>query len=293
MKSTIPFKKLHLKKLHDTYGVDWQQKDLITTYTHTGKFTLKGLAKELNLNPNNLTFIFVEYKPYGSIYYTYTDGIVIEENTFEKYSLIEGDFHSKKNFEEVRKMDNITTYIISVDRKALREPKKHEWSLWNLTGFCETTKRYIYKPSEHKLFDNGYEYRTWNDDKDLKTRLDKSGYSLIAKHRELESKLEVIRRDNLNKVLPTKFNQQNADLFNKLMQEKEELSQELIKACTYNEVEEILDKLDDLSRVIRKYERHIEFLQNVNNPEVSTYHKYTSIREVEKSIAEMESYIEV
>ena len=39
-------KSLPLKKLHNTYGVDWQQKDLITTYTHTGKFTLKGLAKE-------------------------------------------------------------------------------------------------------------------------------------------------------------------------------------------------------------------------------------------------------
>ena len=287
-------KSLPLKQLHNIYGVDWQQKDLITTHTHTGKFTLKGLAKEFNLNPNNLTFIFTEYTPSWSSY-SHCGGIVIEDADFTKYSLIDctGSFYSKKDFEEVRKMDNIITYIISVNKKATREPKKHEWSLWNLTRFCEPTKRFIYKPSEHKLFDNGYGYGTWNADKDIEDALDKSGYSLVAKHRGLESKLEVIRRNNLSKVLSTKFNQQNANLFNKLMQKKEELSQELIKACTYEETERILDKLDNLARVIGSYERHIQLLQNTNNPEVSYYDKYCSIKEVEERIAKMESYIEV
>ena len=281
--------KFPLKQLHDEYGINWEQKENIKCYKHEGKFTIKGLVKEFNLNLYDLIFVcVVTPHPYT---YDYFKGVVVLDKGLTTYSLLNSCNHycnNKGTFEGLRKYENATAYVVVIDRKSLVEPKKHEWSLWNLTRFvADINTRFIYKPSKDELFHNGYRYRTWNERRSIEDALDKSGYSVIAKRRELDTKLEVMHQNNLEKVINTAFNKDNSDVFTKLLQVKSELAEQVKQASTSEKLREVCKSLDEIESLMRKYEEHIEYLQNAKNPEISKYYKYNSIHEVKDNLNKM------
>lgn len=286
-------KKFPLKALHSLYGVNWEQKNLMKTFKHTGSFTLKGLIKEFNLDTDDLIIIRAENT---DTYWGTTVGIITLKEDKTDYELIDGVCHyvyTKKSFEDLRKDKDTVAYVISIDRQALQQPKHHESSLWNLTKFCnDISTRFIYKPAEDKLFLNGYKYHTWNERRTLEESLDKSGYPVFSKRLQLEHKLNKIKEDRLGKVVSTAFNKDNAELFNKLMQVKETLIEEIKNATTGEELRTVTSKMADLRYAVEQYEEHIKHLQNASNPEISTFYKYTSIGEVKKGIEKLNNRIE-
>ena len=283
--------KFPLKQLHDEYGINWEQKENIKCYKHEGKFTIKGLAKEFNLNLSDLIFVCViTPHPYTNDYFK---GTVILDKGLTTYSLLKHYSsnhycYNKGTFEGLRKNENSTAYVVVVDRKSLVEPKKHEWSLWNLTRFvADINTRFIYKPSKDELSINGYKYRTWNERRDIEDALDKSGYSVAAKRRELNTKLEVMHKNNLEKVINTAFNKDNSDLFAKLLQVKSELAEQVKQVSTSDELRKLCNSLREVESLMERYEQHVEYLQSATNPEISKYYKYNSIQEVKDNINKM------
>lgn len=277
-----------LKELHDTYSINWEDTNSIKCFKHKGKFTIKGLVKELNLNLNDLTFIFIQ--EHNDLTENCRGTIVLDKGS-TSYSLLDvGCYYcyTKGTFDFLRKQDNISVYIVSINRNSLSEPKRHEWSLWNLTRFVDDINtRFIYKPSRDELFLNGYRYRTWNDRRDIEEALDKSGYSIIAKRRVLNNKLEKLHEDNLSKVINTAFNKDNSNVFIKLLQIKEELAEQIKQANTSEELRKLCNSLSEVKSLMGKYEHHIKYLQNATNPEISKFYKYNSIKEVKDSLTKM------
>ena len=287
--------KLPLKKLHDKYGIDWQKKEYITINTFQGKFTLKELIKKYNLNTDDLNFVFIKYiyESFSGRNYEDIGGIELSSlNGLEKYNLLDDGFYTKKKFEDYRKLDNITVYVISVKKEAIKEVKKYEWSVYNLVHFTDYNERFNYKESKDKLYLNSHLWRAWNNRRDIADCLDKSGYSVFNKRNQLERKLQEIKQNKLNKVISTQFNKANSDLFNKIMQAKKELAQELVSTSTYEETSKVIRKLDIIEKSLERYERHINNLNNSLNPEIREWNKYTSIGEVNNNIAKIDNWID-
>lgn len=275
-----------LKSIHNKYGVNWEQKENMKCYKHEGKFTINGLIKEFNIDLSDLVLITIQYTLGDYTRY----GLFILDEGLTTYSIPKfSDFYSKKQVEEIRKQDNIVAYIVAINQDGLIEPKHHESSLWNLTRFVDDINtRFIYKPSQNRLFIDGYMYRAWwQDRKDLEDALDKSGYSVMAKRRTLSYKLEEIHKNNLEKVISTAFNKDNATVFTQLLQAKNTLAEQIKEVTTADELQVLCDSLRNIRYLMERYEKHIEYLQNAMNPEISKYHKYNSIKEVRDNIAQM------
>ena len=277
-----------LKELHNTYGINWEDASSMKCYKHEGKFTINGIIKEFNLNVYDLIFISVQ--EHNDITHNRKCTIVLNKG-LTTYSLSKSGCYrcyNKGTFEYLRKQDNISVYVASIDRKSLSEPKRHEWSLWNLTRFVDDINtRFIYKPSRDELFLNGYKYRTWKDRRDIEDALDKSGYSIIAKRRVLNNKLEEMHRNNLEKVIDTAFNKDNSNIFVKLLQAKEELAEQIKQATTSDEIRKLCNSLSEIKSLTERYEHHIEYLRSATNPEISRYYKYNSIKEVKDNLTKM------
>ena len=281
-----------LKELHNTYGVNWEQKESIKCYKHNGKFTIKELVKEFDLDLYDLIIITVQYTDWSK--YT-SKGTIVLDKGLTTYSLPSfSGFYSKKYFEEVRKKDDITVYIVAVDRSTLVSPKKHERSIWNLTRFTDDINtRFIYKPAKHELFHNGYRYSTYRDRReDIEFAIDKSGYPVFAKRRQLKSKLAVVHEENLGKVLNTAFNKDNSELFNRIMQVKNNIAEEIKKVSTRDELHGLCRALSEVEDLMKRYERHIRNLQKTADPNTSIYEKYGSIKEVKDELNEMNAELE-
>ena len=226
--------------------------------------------------------------------YTYY-GLFVLDAGLTTYSIPKfSDFYSKKQVEEIRKQDDIVTYIVVINQDGLIEPKQHESSLWNLTRFVDDINtRFIYKPSQNRLFVDGYMYRAWWQDREnLQDALDKSGYSVMSKRRTLSYKLEEIHKNNLEKVISTAFNKDNATVFNKLLQVKNTLAEQIKQVTTSDEMTILCNSLKEVKDLMKKYEKHIEYLQSATNPEISRYYKYNSIKEVRDNIAQMTTTLE-
>ena len=264
---------INKKLLHDKYGIDWQRIDLITINRHVGNFTIKGIVKEFDLKSEDLNFIFVKYKDT----YRTLDGVKLNEN-FSNYDLF--GFCSKKDFEEVRKKEDIEVLVVSIKKEAIRWTNPKEKSVWNLTRFADINTRFIYRRNEGDLFLDGYRYSAWNHRWELDEALDKSGYPVLAQRRKLETKLQQINKNKFEKVRYTKFSKDNALIKKRIDDLKNTLANKLIKTDKYAGLYKIENAISTLNFTVRCFEEH---MTKLFNPE-SCYTRYGSIQEVEKEI---------
>ena len=263
------------KSLHNKYGIDWQRTALITINRHAGNFTIKGIVKEFDLKSEDLNFIFVKYK--GT--YRTLDGIKLDKD-LSNFDLI--GFYSKKDFNEVRKREDIEVLVVSVKKEAIRWTNLKEESIWNLTRFADTNTRFIYKRDKGDLFLNGYKYYAWNHRRELDEALDKSGYPIISQRRKLQAKLQQVNKSKFEKVRYTKFSKDNALIKKRIDDLKNTLANKLIETDKYAGLYKIENALSTLNFTVRCFEGHMTKLLNPESE--SCYTRYDSIQEVEKEI---------
>lgn len=278
-------KKVPRKTLHEIFCINWQRTDLITCYEHKGKFTINRLIKEYDLNPSNMNFVIIEYKPY------YSESIsrgVIKIESDNKYSCIH-NFYEKRTVEELRKRDNIVAYIVSVDQSATVPVSNKKFSsIWNLVRE-DYNSRIIVK--KNALIKDGHIYHSYNVQSEVEDALDKSGYSIIDKHTKLQHKLDEIKKEKLDKVVHTAFNKENTEVFSKIMEMKDTLADKLKDIYTADDIRKLSNALSSVQSLMHSYEEHIKHLQDVTNPDVSRYYKYNSIEDVSERLGELNSRI--
>ena len=281
---TVTTEKIQINKkdIHNEYGIDWQRTDLITTYKHTGNFTIKSIVKEFSLSNEDLNFIFVKYE--GN-YRDTLDGVILTGDNLDKFELLSRGFYSKKNFDEVRKQEDIEVYVIVVKKEAIRQVKRYESSLWNLTRFADVGTRFFYYPKKHALFLNGHKWGVYMERLSVEEALDKSGYPVLSKRRQLQIKAEEIEKRNLEKVRYTHFNKDNALLKERISNLKNVLAEKLKGTANYKELDRVVDLMRDLAYIVGYFEGHTTKLLSPNKEDC--YTQYGSIQDVNKIIKEL------
>ena len=287
--------KIPYKALHNQFGIDWQKKELISIHKHTGKFTFKSLAKEFNLNKDNLNLVFISVTEFGTNCFK---GVILKGYDVDKYDLLSDNkyrhldtFYSKQEVEAVRKQDNIEVYVISINKEALTEIEEPQWSAWNLVKGAKYTDRITLKNREVYLNGCKQDLVSYYDVQRLMDDLDKNGYSILDKRRNLKAKLDEEKLNKLIKVKDTAFNEKNAEIYTKLLYAREVVTKELQNADTKDEIARVIYRLESLRGAFGSYERHLRRLDNILLAKIKGYDKYSSVTEVKNELYQMNKYI--
>lgn len=288
--------KIPYKVLHADLGIDWQKKEFISIYKHTGKFTFKSLSKKFNLNRDNINLLFITFIEWGR---KQVKGVRLKGYDLAKYDIFVSKhgyrhfdtFYRKQEVENVRKRDDIEVCIVSINKQALGQVKEQQWSAWNLVKGAKYTDRITVKNEEIYVNNHREDLISYYDFKQVQDDLDKSGYSVLDKRRSLRETLEQRKIDELNKVKDEAFKEENAKIYTKLVFARELIIKELQEADTRDEIAKIVNKLEDLRSAFGSYERHLRRLNNIPLAKIKDYNKYNSIAEVEEELQNMNIYI--
>lgn len=284
------------KVLHADLGIDWQKKEFISIYNHTGKFTFKSLSKEFNLNKDNINLLFITFMEWGR---KQIKGVRLKGYDLAKYDIFKSKhgyrhfdtFYSKQEVENIRKRDDIEVCVVSINKQALGQVKEFQWSAWNLVKGAKYTDRIIVKNKEIYVNNRKEDLISYYDFKQVQDDLDKSGYSVVDKRRSLQEILKQRKIDELNKVKDEAFKEENAKIYTRLIFARELIIKELQEADTRDEIAKIVNKLENLKGAFGSYERHLTNLRNVPNPSITAWNEYKSIAEVEEELQSMNIYI--
>ena len=223
-------------------------------------------------------------------------GVKLKGYDLDKYDLLASNkyrdyFYSKKDVERTRKRDEVEVYVISIGKQALGQVKEQQWSARNLIKSAKYTDRFTVKNEEVYInnckLDLISYYDFWHEQDDL----DKSGYLVIDKRRSLRATLEQSKVDELNKVRDTAFKEENAKIYLRLIFAKETIIKELQEASTRDEIARIVNRVEDLRSAFGSYEKHLDNLRNVPNPNIREWNKYKSVSDVQKELQDMNTYI--
>ena len=271
--------------LHAKLGMDLQNPNLVIQ-EFKGKFTIKSLVKDLNLNlKDNLNVVYT-VKEYGDGYKD-TCGVVLESETSFNTDC-PSHHYSKKHFDETRKIEDIKGFVISIPKNTL----------------IDNTSDYSYRRNPFdNVVNNNLMARFREDNKyswvslgnkqmylssSQLNMLDKSGYVVEEFRRQLKQRLANKKLKKLQNVSCSMFNKDNAEIYNMLIAKKQDIIEELTKAETGESIDTQKRRLDSLAWVFRDYEIHIKKLQECNTSE-GYYYSWSNYKTIEGVQSEIKS----
>lgn len=274
--------------LHSEFGINFQNEN-VKIKEFKGNFTLKSIIKDLNLNVKDNLNILYTTRTWNDDYKD-TCGIVIESETSFNTNC-PSHHYSKKHFEEARKRANITGFVIEVPKNTLiNKPQTYSYRRNIVDNLIH----------ENKLYERLRQAKdtTWfylNKEKDYlsssqKNLIDKSGYIVGEYRRRLNERLAERKLKKLQEVSYSMFNKDNAEIYNLLMDKKQDIINSLSSVNNASDMQREETRLDNLVWHFRSYERHIENLQGCQTDR--SYHRYDTIEAVKREIKELKEKIE-
>lgn len=268
-----------LKALNEMCDFDFQKEHKINK--HIGKFTINSLVKEFGLDLYNDKIILLVHCDRW-----YSNKLFLVEvldnkridTDFKPYRCkvenILDNFHTKQSFEYNRKNDNNYVYAISQNRDNLVKKDKiidNDELNYNVRyKIKECDKDYFSWSNKYRYIiklintNNNEEHSYYGDSKNDNVNLviDKSGYIVDIKKRELEERAEQLRTDRAkNKFLNTdytdkllKVDNMKNDIKTKLISflNNRNFNYELLDTLQYNIVGSVKWLLNDIEHYIEK-----------------------------------------
>lgn len=261
-KELLKQEKNTLKVLNGLFGYDFQKE--YNLYKHDGKFTINSLIKKYDLDlKNNKVIILIND---ANCEYRKNKLFLVELEKNNKvnteiricesglYSTNIDNFYAKYQFEEIRKKENIVTYIISQNinnlggkykRPAIDFDKRYKLISVNYHEFKNDYNKFsdesidrinILDFSKENTYSNKMEYTTRlyykeNRITGIENVIDKSGYIVHKKRKDLEAKAKELRIER------EKSEFLKADYTNELKRVrniKEKLKSKIIEAYSNN-----------------------------------------------------------
>lgn len=287
-----------LKALHELRGFDFNSD--FTIQKHSGKFTLNSIKKSLSdidLDNNNTVVIIAGAKYMGDRLYivnVFSDGFGI---SFSKrvYHYGIDDFWSKSRFEEIRKDESKTFYIVTQEKKLEKTASNKKPDLSQRFEFVRFIgwgdgkgKNGISQIDIKDLQHNGKQFAVKTSRPESSTNvnyfIDKSGYlceekkqNLKQQAKELKSKREKAAVNDFD------FSKDISNIRNLTVELKNKCDLLLKNAVTY-------DAICNFESVLRSYRW---LLLSVERFEKSnTEKRFSSIEEAQKKIANIYEEIE-
>ena len=273
--------------LHSKLGMDLQNPNLVIQ-EFKGKFTIKSLVKDLNLNlKDNLNVVYT-IKEYGDGY-TDTCGVVLESETSFNTDC-PSHHYSKKHFDETRKNEDIKGFVISVPKNSIVDKTSGYSYSYRRNPFDNAVNNNLmarFRQSDKYSWVSLGNEQIYLSNSQL-NMLDKSGYVVEEFRRQLKQRLANKKLKKLQNVSCSMFNKDNAEIYNMLIAKKQDIIEELTKAETGESMYIQKRRLDSLAWVFKEYERHIKKLQECNTSE-GHYYSWSDYKTIEGVQSEIKS----
>ena len=250
------------KALHELCDYDFESDfDIVKI---DGKFTLNSIKKHLclqDISEKNIVAVLTNIKyreNYNYIVKVTESGFFIDFSRRVYYRNCD-HFWGKGQFEDVRKEENKTTYIIiqSNELKRKASAKNPDFSQrfefvrsmgWSDGRGRHGISQFDIKDKQHNNKQINIRTREASASTNINYYIDKSGYLIEDKKQELKRRAQALRAERKKTAVNSVDFENEIDEINKKIEEaKNELSKLILSACDYNE----FCKVDKISTKMR------------------------------------------
>lgn len=304
------------RALHSMFGIDWVNTDSYKICEGEGKFTVKAIEKQFGLSIDKLNIIIVSSDEGGwkrnRVAKILSDGTVdIDVKT--PWGVLDS-FYAKKDFESIRKKDNISWVLIQVDKNSLtncisdydRKKAIGEKFMNSLSMRIRNVVPMVWCTSNGDRYIGGIDKADYgnveisrisfhsNKTKDINEVVDKSGYNVALYRRNLAYRLADLKKKKLSKAIRSDFYEKElVDLKIMLEAKKVAIQSELVASNSKESISTIADRLKNLSWQMRYYENLVANVNELKQGEQNSYRSgFTSNDSFAKLVIELKDKIE-